>query len=186
MLALNKRIIKRADEHNVSFNAKKTIAAFVVTEGDFAGFRLDSRGYRPSPELVIAIAEFPRPADKTDLRSFYGLCQQVGLFSDKIVEALNPFSPLLKKQTSVNWLPVHDDAFIVARNLLSQVPALAYYDATRPTTLFTDASRLKGLGFVLKQQQADGKWRVVQAGSRFTAPAESRYAMIELECLGAA
>ncbi len=66
------------------------------------------------------------------------------------------------------------------------MPALAYYDATRPTTLFTDASRLKGLGFVLKQQQENGEWRVVQAGSRFIAPAESRYAMIELECLGAA
>jgi hypothetical protein len=58
-----------------------------------------------------------------------------------------------------------------------------YYDAAKPTALHTDASRLKGLGFVLRQQHADGSWRTIQAGSRFLSDAESRYAMIELELL---
>lgn len=49
-----------------------------------------------------------------------------------------------------------------------------------------DASRLRGLGFVLRQQNLNGKWNVVQAGSRFLSDAETRYAMIELECLAAA
>jgi hypothetical protein len=111
MLALSRQIIERADKHNVSFNAKKTVGAFAVEEGDFAGYRLNSKGYSPSPELTRAIREFPRPADKTDLRSFNGLCQQVGLFSDKIAEALAPFSPLLKKQAAFTWLPDHDEAF---------------------------------------------------------------------------
>ena len=31
----------------------------------------------------------------------------------------------------------------------------------------------------------DGIWKPVQAGSRFVTPTESRYAMIELEALGA-
>jgi hypothetical protein len=63
---------------------------------------------------------------------------------------------------------------------------LAYYDPTRPTALHTDASRLSGLEFILKQQQTNGDWKMVQAGSRLIVPAESRYAMIELECLAAA
>ena len=49
-----------------------------------------------------------------------------------------------------------------------------------------DASRLHGLGFILKQRQDTGQWKMVQAGSRFLSPAEQRYAMIELECLAAA
>jgi len=49
-----------------------------------------------------------------------------------------------------------------------------------------DASRLHGLGFVLKQKKAEGQWKMIQAGSRFLSAAETRYAMIELECLGAA
>ena len=44
----------------------------------------------------------------------------------------------------------------------------------------------RGLGFILRQQNKDGSWNVVQAGSRFLSDAETRYAMIELECLAAA
>jgi hypothetical protein len=69
MIALSRQIIERADKHNVSFNAKNTIGAFAVEEGDFAGYHLNSKGYSPSLELTRAIREFPRPADKTDLRS---------------------------------------------------------------------------------------------------------------------
>nr|CAH0098280.1 unnamed protein product [Daphnia galeata] len=75
---------------------------------------------------------------------------------------------------------------VAARHLLSNVPALAYYDPFRSTELFSDDSRLRGLGFILKEQQSDGQWRMLQAGSRFITPAKSRYAMIELESLGAA
>ena len=100
--------------------------------------------------------------------------------------ALATFVQLLKKQAAFVWLEDHDKAFVAPRRLLSDVPALAYYDPSRPTELFSNASRLRGLGFILKQQQSDGQWRMVQAGSRFITPAESRYAMIELECLGAA
>ena len=40
--------------------------------------------------------------------------------------------------------------------------------------------------FILKKKDAESSWRIVQAESRYLAEAESRYAMIELECLGAA
>jgi len=40
-----------------------------------------------------------------------------------------------------------------------------FYDMTKPTRLSTDASR-QGLGFIL-QQQTEGQWTLIQAGSRF-------------------
>ena len=73
-----------------------------------------------------------------------------------------------------------------ARRVLTDVADLAFYDTKNPTALHTDASRLFGLGFLLKQQDTAGHWRLIQAGSRFLSDAETRYAMIELECLGAA
>ena len=45
MIALTKKIVERADKYNVSFNSKKTIGAFAVEEGDFAGNRLNSEVY---------------------------------------------------------------------------------------------------------------------------------------------
>lgn len=85
------------------------------------------------------------------------------------------------------WGPDHDTAFQQAKQLLTKAPVLAYFDQSRETHLYTDASTL-GLGFLLLQRQhSEGSdWRVVQAGSRFLTDTESRYAVIELECLAVA
>jgi hypothetical protein len=80
----------------------------------------------------------------------------------------------------------HDVAFDAAKVLFSTVSDLAFYDPSRPASLHVDASGLNGLGFLLKQCDAKNVWRVVQAGSHFLSSAETRYAMIELECLGSA
>ena len=95
---------------------------------------------------------------------------------------MSPFFPFLSKNAVFQWLPEHDDAFMEAKSRLSSAPVLTYFAVDRKTFLATDASRLKGLGFVLLQLVND-VWKPVQAGSRFLTPAESRYAMIELEAL---
>ena len=76
----------------------------------------------------------------------------------------------------------HDKAFTRAKRHLVDVPTLAYFEMAKPTRLCTDASR-HGVGFVLQQQSDTGQWTLVQAGSRFLTPTESRYAVIELELL---
>jgi hypothetical protein len=184
-LELLHEVFKTASDNNVGFNREKT--SFANATGDFAGYRVTEDGFRPNPELTRAIREFPQPNNITDLRSFYGLCQQVGNFSNKIASTLSPLSPLLKKNLEWTWDPQHEAAFRLAREELANVQELAFYNLERATSLHVDASRLHGLGFILKQQDATtGKWHLIQAGSRFLSSAESRYAMIELECLAAA
>ena len=61
-------------------------------------------------------------------------------------------------------------------------PILSFFDTNKPTRLCTDASR-QGLGFILQQQNQDGKWNLTQAGSRFLSDTEGRYAIIELDML---
>ena len=61
---------------------------------------------------------------------------------------------------------------------------MAFYDATKPTQLLTDASRT-GIGFVLQQQHGD-KWLTIQANSRHLTDTKGRYAVIELEMLAVA
>jgi hypothetical protein len=117
------------------------------------------------------------------MRSFFGLANQTCNFSDEISEILHPLKVLLKKGSMFQWLPEHESAFLKAKELLSSPKTLAYYDPRRQTRLQVDASRLKGLGFVLKQLNQQGNWETVQAGSRFLSEAETRYAMIELELL---
>ena len=61
---------------------------------------------------------------------------------------------------------------------------MAFYDATKPTRLVTDASRT-GIGFVLQQQHGE-KWLTIQANSRHLTDTKGRYAVIELEMLAVA
>jgi hypothetical protein len=83
---------------------KKTV--YANTTAIFAGYEISADGFRPHPELARTIREFPRPSNVTDLRSFYGLCQQVGNFSDKIAAASAPLSPLLKKISPGSGPPI--------------------------------------------------------------------------------
>ena len=73
-----------------------------------------------------------------------------------------------------------------ARKALTTAPTLSYFDLGK-NRKHTDASRL-GLGFVLLQRDKDSdeEWKTVQAGSRFLTDTETRYAVIELECLAVA
>ena len=95
-----------------------------------------------------------------------------------------PFRPILSKNAVFQWLTEYEHAFVDAKFRLTSTPVLTYFTVKRPTLLATDASRLKGLGCVLLQM-VDNVWKSVQAGSSFATPAESRYAIIELEALSA-
>ena len=183
--ALKKRVhdfLDRCSTHGVTLKRSKSQIA--VREADFGGFHLSETGIQCSFDLLKSIRDFPRPKNLTDLRSWFGLVNQLGNFSQEITQIMEPFRPLLQKNSCYLWLPEHEQAFNEAKRRLSSPPVLTYFAVNRPTLLATDASRLHGLGFVLLQM-VDGIWKPVQAGSRFLTPTESRYAMIELEALGA-
>ena len=96
---------------------------------------------------------------------------------------MEPLRPLLSPKNVFRWEEYHQQAFQKAKENLTSVPTLGFFDPTRPTTLATDASRKNGLGFVLRQADLDGRSHVIQAGSRFISDTEARYAPIELEAL---
>jgi hypothetical protein len=137
-------------ENNITLNLKKI--QWNKKEVLFGGYLLTPQGYQIDPALNKALAEFPVPKSQTDVRSFCGLANQTCNFSDEISELLSPFKSLLKKGTKFDWLPEFQTAFEKARTHLSSTKALAFYDVTKPTRLIADASRLFGLGFVLKQE----------------------------------
>lgn len=91
----------------------------------------------------------------------------MGHFIITLATTLAPLSPLLKKNIVWDWTPDHELSFKAAITELAEMPELAFYDTNRPTTLFTDASLLNGLGFILKQRATSGTRQMEQAGSRF-------------------
>ena len=180
-----REILRRCEERGISLNRDKF--KFCRPQAHFAGFILTSEGYSISSDIIDAITNFPTPSSHTDLRSFIGLTNQLTTCTKELAPALTPLWPLLSTRNDFLWTPDHDIAFQQAKQLLTTAPVLTYFDPSKETRLHTDASTL-GLGFLLLQKPTNDNsdWRVVQAGSRFLTDAESRYAVIELECLAVA
>ena len=173
-------ILERCDRYGITLNPAKT--AFAESEVSYCGYTLSSSGYTPDDHKVKAIADFPKPANISDLRSFMGLVGQLSEFSPWIYDAAEPLRDLLKPKNEWRWTAQHDDAFTAVKKALTSPPVLAYFSPELPTMLQTDASRRHGLGYALLQQHGED-WRLVQCGSRFISDTESRYSVIELELL---
>ena len=179
-----REILRHCENKGISLNRDKF--KFCQPQAHFAGLTLTPEGYSVSNDIVDAIAKFPTPSSRTDLRSFIGLTNQLASSTNELATILAPL-PLLSTRNEFLWTQVHDNAFMKAKQSLSSAPTLAYFDASKETHLYTDASTL-GLGFLLLQRQTKNTsdWRVMQAGSRFLTDTETRYAVIELECLAVA
>ena len=174
------RILERCDAAGITLNPSKLI--FAEPSVSYCGYDVNSTGYTADQRKVKAIAEFPTPANITDLRSFLGLVNQLGAFSSDTATAAEPLRDLLRPQHTWAWTETHTLAFEAVKKTLTSPPVLAFFDPSLPTALQTDASRLNGLGYALLQRHQE-QWRLVQCGSRFLSDTESRYAAIELELL---
>ena len=186
--------INLCSSKGIVFNPSKF--QFAREEVNFAGFTLAPDGIRPTPDLLQAIATFPKPTNITDARSWFGLVNQVA-FSIADSSAMQPFRELLKPGQWY-WDSSLDRAFEDSKKAIVQMvqEGIRHFETHRPTCLSTDWSK-EGLGFILLQKHCrcgfadapicckDG-WRLILAGSRFTTPAESRYAPIEGEALAVA
>ncbi len=87
---------------------------------------------------VHAIADFPKPANISDMCSFLGLVE----FTPQIAESAKHLRLLLSPQHAFTWTPGHDLDFECVKRVLLQPPVLACFHLSLPTVLQTDASRL--------------------------------------------
>ena len=175
------KILQCCDDNGITLNGDKFV--FGADRVEFCGYEISADGYSPDQKKTRAIAEFPQPGCITDLRSFLGLVHQLGEFSPEISAAAEPLRQLLRPKNVWIWTEDHTIAFNNVKKLLVSPPVLGFFDSTRRTVLETDAARLKGLGFCLRQQDEHGNWKLIQCGSRFLSETESRYATIEVELL---
>ena len=157
-----REFLKCCQDRKIALNRDK--CKFCETEVSFAGFYISAEGYRVDPNITEAITRFPAPTTHTDLRSFFGLANQLAASTDQIAKLLEPMRPLLSLKNEFAWSSVHEQALSKAKEHLASAPTLAFFDMNKQTRICTDACR-QGVGFVLQQQTPAGKWALIQAGS---------------------
>ena len=88
-----KRILQRCREHKITINRSKFL--FANPSVNFCGYGITDKGVSADSAKVKAIADFPVPANITDLRSFLGLVNQLAEFTPKIAAAAETLRSLL-------------------------------------------------------------------------------------------
>jgi hypothetical protein len=169
---------------------------FCQREVDFAGFRISEHRIDALLKYFDAIRKFPMPTSTTDIRSWFGLVNQVANYA-QLRDVMAPFRPFLSPKVAFMWTPELQRAFEESKNTIVGAikNGVEIFDIAKPTCLHPDWS-MKGIGYFLLQQHCscssglpdcctDG-WHITLAGSRFLTTAEQRYALIEGEALAIA
>ena len=175
----------------IVLNAEKF--QFAESSVDFAGFRITNDSVEPLPKYLDAIREFPTPKNLTDVRSWFGLVNQVSHYA-KLRNMMEPFRKFLSPKEKFVWNEELDALFNDSKSRIVEAikEGVEIFDITRPTCLRTDWSK-QGIGYFLSQKHCDCQghsfdccadgWRINLAGSRFLRASEKNYAPVEGEAL---
>ena len=159
----------------------------------FAGFNIGSQKVEPLPKYLNAIKMFPTPRTSTDIRSWFGLVNQLSSYA-QLRDVMEPFRPFLSSKVKFYWDEKLNQAFETSKDFIvnSIKHGVQIFDMNKPVCLRPDWSK-KGIGYVLIQKHCDcdselpdccdNGWKIVLAGSRFLSSTESRYAAVEGEAL---
>ena len=160
---------------------------------EFAGFTIGPNEVKPAAHFYEAIQNFPTPQSITDIRSWFGLVNQVA-YTFSMAEVMRPFRDLLKPKTPFNWNEDLEQAFKESKiKIIKEIEnGVEIFDKTRHTCIATDWSKT-GIGYWLLQKHCpctsitpsccQTGWKTTLVGSRFTHAAETRYAPVEGEAL---
>ena len=162
--------------------AKCTLGAATCT---YLGHMVGNGAVCTEPSKLQAVADFPRPRTKTQVREFLGLTGYYRRFIPNYATLATPLTDLTKKSapTQVQWTDKCGHAFGKLKERLCSDPVLGSPDFTRPFILQTDASE-RGVGAVLSQRSAEqGEEHLIAFFSRKLLPREEKYSTIEKECL---
>ena len=169
---------------------------FSQRQVDFAGFRLTEMGIEPLPKYLNAIRNFPEPKSLTDMRSWFGLVNQVSHYA-QLRDLMEPFRKFLSPKVKFYWDDELKKKFQLSKIQIVEAikEGVQIFDPKRITCVRSDWSKL-GIGFYLCQKHCecpgkypdccDDGWRITLCGSRFLKPSERRYVPIEGEALAVA
>ena len=174
--------------------AKLEKCAFFQREVGYLGHVISSQGVSTDPKKIEAVANWPRPRNVAELRSFLGFTSYYRRFVEGFAKLAGPLHRLVAQlggtrtrpgqDLGAAWTPQCAESFGALKSRLVSAPVLTYADFSRPFILEIDASH-SGLGAVLSQETDRGV-RPVAYASRGLRPTErnmSNYSSMKLEFL---
>ena len=150
------------------------------SEINYLAHHVSRKGVLPSKKNLESIAQCPPPDTYTKVKSFVGLVGHYRHFIKGFAKIAAPLYDLTsgdnkdKKSEHVDLSPEACEAFDRLKSACLQAPILAFPDFNKPFLLETDASG-RGLGAVLSQKQADGRYHPIAYVSCVMNETEQKY-----------
>ena len=171
--------LKRA---GVTLKIKK--CKFFTTTVEYLGHVIKPGRLEIDHAHTASLREALPPTNKSELRSFLGLCNVYRRFVENFSTKAGPLNELLRKNTPDKFT-LNDDQLKAFKELIEVIlspPALALPQNGLPYSVDTDASDY-GIGCSLFQTTEDNERRTIGYWSRSLVPAEKNYSAPERECL---
>ena len=165
-------------EHSLKLKPSK--CEVFKSEINYLAHHVSQKGVLPSKKNLESIAQCPPPDTYTKVKSFVGLVGHYRCFIKGFAKIAAPLYDLTsgdnkdKKSEHVDLSPEAREAFDHLKAACLQAPNLSFPDFTKPFLLEMDTSG-RGLGAVLSQKQADGRYHPITYASRVMNETKQRY-----------
>nr|XP_055054187.1 uncharacterized protein LOC129439536 [Misgurnus anguillicaudatus] len=172
-VSLLRVVFERLKKASLTLNlAKCEFGQATIT---YLGRKVGQGQVKPVEAKVTAVADFPVPVTRKELRRFLGMAGYYRNFCKNFSTVVNPLTSLLSPSCTFKWTEACQNAFESVKALLCNAPVLAAPDCAKPFKLEIDASSV-GAGAVLSQEDAHGIDHPVCYFSRllFDHPAQER------------
>ncbi|MCG8076812.1 MAG: DDE-type integrase/transposase/recombinase, partial [Candidatus Thiodiazotropha taylori] len=170
-----RKLLERAGEKGVRFNPEKCTIG--VHEVPFFGHVISDQGLKADPSKIEAIVNLEPPDSKEKLETLLGMANYMSKFAPRLADITAPLRVLLQDKVAFCWDAPQQRAFEEVKSVITNSPALGFYDPSEPLTLESDASK-NGLGSCLMQND-----QLIAYASKSLTKTEQGYAQIEKELL---
>ena len=121
---------------------------------DFARFKITDTKIKPLRKFLSAIKDFPTPSKVTDVRSWFGLVNQVSYY-DQLYQVMAPFKKLHSPKKTFLWTERQDEAFKRSREEVINVirKRMEIFDPKRLTCLRPESKTR--IAFFLSQKHCN-------------------------------
>ena len=116
------------------------------------GQKVSRLGLSTHKEKVSAITQLDVPRNVSELQTFLGMMVYFSSYVPFYAWIAHLFFQLLKKGSKWEWTPVHQEAFDLCKEVLTNAPIRGYAMPNLPYRVYTDACDY-GLAGILQQVQ---------------------------------
>jgi hypothetical protein len=177
------RILHRLRCAGATVAAKKLFVA--VPEVVILGHKCNYEGRVPDESKIARIRDWPSCKNLTDVRAFLGTAGFMRIWIKNYSAIARPLVDLTRKNAPFTWEDQHQEAMQSLKNAIVNSSALVSIDYTTEWNVYlTVDSSIRGVGWILSQDCADGKRRPARFGSISWNERESRYSQAKLELYG--